>query len=80
MAEELVVTCKGCYAPFPLPEDVDPEALSATRLRCPTCGISRPYDPGDVRAADDPESATPGLGGFGLGDPGAGGPGPWPGR
>lgn len=52
MADELMVKCKGCYTPFPVPEQMDPESFAAaslptTSIQCPHCGIRRPYDKGD---------------------------------
>jgi DNA-directed RNA polymerase subunit RPC12/RpoP len=50
--EQLMVKCKGCYEPFPVPEQMDPaafeSALMGTRTyQCPHCRIRRPYDQRD---------------------------------
>ena len=52
VAQALMVKCKGCYTPFAVPEQMDEAAFAAadlpmTYLKCPECGIRRPYDKGD---------------------------------
>ena len=49
---ELRVKCKGCYSPFAVPQQMSEAefaaaALPTTMVRCPACGINRPYDKGD---------------------------------
>ncbi len=47
-----MVKCKGCYAPFEVPDQMDEASFAAAEistesLQCPHCGIRRPYDKGD---------------------------------
>jgi RNase P subunit RPR2 len=47
-----MVKCKGCYAPFAVPDQMDEASFAGadiptTSLRCPECGIHRPYDKDD---------------------------------
>lgn len=71
-----MVKCKGCYTPFAVDGPGDPQELrdrppTTTSHRCPSCGISRPYDAGDLYFAGDQPGTAPG--GLGLGGPGS----PW---
>ncbi len=64
MADELLVKCKGCYARFPVPDQMDEPTFAradirTTSLRCPECGIHRPYDKADYFFGSSPEPDLP---------------------
>ena len=64
MAEELLVKCKGCYAPFAVPDQIERATFEAadvqmTSYRCPHCGIRRPYDKGDYYFGSPGADASP---------------------
>jgi hypothetical protein len=64
MPEQLMVKCKGCYTPFPVPDQMDRATFEATQLpltsyRCPNCRIRRPYDKGDYFFGSDDPGPSP---------------------
>jgi RNase P subunit RPR2 len=59
----LMVKCKGCYTPFPVPDQMDERTFAEAQMptesrQCPHCGIRRPYDKGDYFFGS-PESELP---------------------
>lgn len=59
-----MVKCKGCYMPFPVPEQMDEATFAAAllptaTLPCPHCGIRRPYDKGDYFFASAEDELPP---------------------
>jgi hypothetical protein len=64
--DALMVKCKGCYAAFPAPEQLDHERFTDAEfptgsLKCPHCGIGRPYDKGDYYFASQEGPKAPWL-------------------